>query len=315
MSRSRDGGKSWGPATRIAGWRDRPFLAVDPHERQVPGPALLPHGRWSVHLNGPRTVVWPRDFAREKARLHTDWLRQRRDPLGRSPRRPLQWAPVRGGPGIGPCRSTTGVPRRACLSRRGSDFRQRTCDRRGPDCSPATAGRGGPGRQPLCGPAPRRLEVGPGRRWSRVLWTRSRDGGTRWEQPQVLSEQPNDSTDGKVKRILHSAYLPAMAVNKQGVVGVSWYDTRGLPVKQAGYTIRFRAYRRRHDLASERAGQHPHALDRVGEAPGSLSPRRRKATGRAGRGTPRAWRPMRTGASTRSGSTGGQVSARSTPQP
>jgi hypothetical protein len=39
----------------------------------------------------------------------------------------------------------------------------------------------------------------------------------------VLSEQPDDGENG------YGAYMPAIAVNKAGVVTVTWYDRRGLP--------------------------------------------------------------------------------------
>ena len=76
---------------------------------------------------------------------------------------------------------------------------------------------------------------------SRVMCSRSSDGGATWEKPRILSEQADREPDAGAGKIAHLAYLPAIAANKDGVIGVSWYDTRGLPVKQAGYNIRFRA--------------------------------------------------------------------------
>ncbi len=73
------------------------------------------------------------------------------------------------------------------------------------------------------------------------MFARSTDGGTTWEKPQVLSEQGDGQAVATVGKVVHSAYLPAIAVNKDGIIGVSWYDTRGLPTKQAGYNTRFRA--------------------------------------------------------------------------
>ena len=53
---------------------------------------------------------------------------------------------------------------------------------------------------------------------SSVMFARSSDGGATWEPPTVLSEpvdRGNDIQDGKAA---HSAYLPAIAVNKDGDV-------------------------------------------------------------------------------------------------
>ena len=241
VSRSRDGGKSWGPATRIAGWRDRPFVAVDRTNGKFRGrlycltadglftstdlgasfapavslerkPGYIPIGSGNVVvLSDGRVVALYNGHLSEAGRAS--------DPADRQP----AYLAVR-------------------VSRDGgTTFGKEHVIAEGPiaNLPPQVA------VAPVDSPYADQLHVV----WksdladacSRVLWARLTDGGTTWERPQVLSEQPNDSADGKVKRILHSAYLPAVAVNKQGVVGVSWYDTRGLPVKQAGYMIRFRA--------------------------------------------------------------------------
>jgi hypothetical protein len=62
---------------------------------------------------------------------------------------------------------------------------------------------------------------GPGR--GRLLFSSSSDQGRSWGRPTILSEQPADGDDG------YGAYMPAIAVNPDGVVAVSWYDRRGLP--------------------------------------------------------------------------------------
>jgi hypothetical protein len=41
----------------------------------------------------------------------------------------------------------------------------------------------------------------------------------------ILSEQPDDGDNA------YGAYMPALAVNKEGIVAVTWYDRRGLPTK------------------------------------------------------------------------------------
>lgn len=58
-----------------------------------------------------------------------------------------------------------------------------------------------------------------------ILFSRSTDHGKTWSAPVSLSEQPEDAnptTD-------YIAYIPCVAVNKAGVIAVTWYDRRGLP--------------------------------------------------------------------------------------
>jgi hypothetical protein len=83
---------------------------------------------------------------------------------------------------------------------------------------------------------------------SRVMLSLSKDGGVTWSQPTLLSEQSeeavltkSDSTRTTNTFTSYEAFLPCVAVNKAGVVGVTWYDTRGLPPEQAGWNLRFRA--------------------------------------------------------------------------
>lgn len=64
----------------------------------------------------------------------------------------------------------------------------------------------------------------------RVIYSQSSDKGKSWSAPVVLSEQPmvdDDSGD-------FFAYMPCVAVNRVGVVAVTWYDRRGLPPKRDG---------------------------------------------------------------------------------
>jgi hypothetical protein len=74
-------------------------------------------------------------------------------------------------------------------------------------------------------------------RGQRVLFSRSVDRGKTWSRPTVLSEQIEEGDAAN----LHDAFLPAVAVNNAGVVGVIWYDGRDLPPKTTGWNIRFRA--------------------------------------------------------------------------
>jgi hypothetical protein len=70
-----------------------------------------------------------------------------------------------------------------------------------------------------------------------VMFAFSRDKGGTWSKPVVLSEQPAGAG--------HDAFMPSAAVNKDGVVGVSWYDARfdkdNGPVRDPGWDVRFRA--------------------------------------------------------------------------
>jgi len=60
---------------------------------------------------------------------------------------------------------------------------------------------------------------------SRIFFSSSSDVGKTWSPAVVLSEQP--MTDGTEDGYV--SFVPSIAVNKDGVVAVSWYDRRGLP--------------------------------------------------------------------------------------
>lgn len=71
---------------------------------------------------------------------------------------------------------------------------------------------------------------------SEILLAASADGGTTWSEPTVVS-------DDRSINILRSGpddTMPAVAVNKNGVVGVMWYDRRDNP-DNLGYWTRFSA--------------------------------------------------------------------------
>ncbi|HEY1376222.1 MAG TPA: sialidase family protein, partial [Gemmataceae bacterium] len=81
-------------------------------------------------------------------------------------------------------------------------------------------------------------DCGPGDKPYTVLFAWSGDKGATWSAPVVLSEQPG----GKG----YDAFMPSVAVNKVGVVGVSWYDTRLVKgdepsAAERGWDVRFRA--------------------------------------------------------------------------
>lgn len=90
---------------------------------------------------------------------------------------------------------------------------------------------------------------GPRRDWLYVVWaefdgTRNRimisvsmDKGLTWSAPTMVSDSPEAGEAGGSR----SALMPEVAVNKDGVVGVSWYDTRNAVGPEAGWDVRFSA--------------------------------------------------------------------------
>ena len=74
----------------------------------------------------------------------------------------------------------------------------------------------------------------------RVCVSRSSDRGSSWTRPALVSDHEND-VEGDPAGGRHDAFLPALAVNREGVVGVVWYDTRVAPGEAPGWEYRFRA--------------------------------------------------------------------------
>jgi hypothetical protein len=66
-----------------------------------------------------------------------------------------------------------------------------------------------------------------------IVFTHSNDKGVTWTKPIVISEQSDPKTSDSV--------LPALAVNRQGVVGVTWYDSRDRKQAVPCSNVRFRA--------------------------------------------------------------------------
>jgi hypothetical protein len=71
---------------------------------------------------------------------------------------------------------------------------------------------------------------------ARILFSASGDRGRTWTSPLVLSEQP---TNGSPEQDYH-AFMPCLAVNKEGAVAVSWYDRRGFTSRASGCHVRMR---------------------------------------------------------------------------
>jgi hypothetical protein len=77
-------------------------------------------------------------------------------------------------------------------------------------------------------------DVGSGR--SQILLSYSSDQGKTWSRPRVIDDSRTWATNPSGPDNIHGQ----VAVNAQGVVGVSWYDRRDHP-DNLGWTVRFRA--------------------------------------------------------------------------
>ena len=98
----------------------------------------------------------------------------------------------------------------------------------------------------------------------RVLLSSSRDGGRTWARPRTVS----DEASGGLAAVAYDAFIPAVAVNRGGVVAVSWYDTRGLQDGEAGWSVRM--------TASADGGETWAPSVVVSDRPTRLSPEERK---------------------------------------
>ena len=66
---------------------------------------------------------------------------------------------------------------------------------------------------------------------TRILFSSSPDHGRTWAPPTAIDENPTRGVNN---------FMPAVAVNNRGIVGVSWYDRRDAP-DNIGYSVRFAA--------------------------------------------------------------------------
>ena len=71
----------------------------------------------------------------------------------------------------------------------------------------------------------------------RTMFSSSQDKGFTWSAPIQIDDIPRP--DGNKSRV--EAFMPEVAVNSSGVIGVSWYDTRDVPAGQEGWNLRFTA--------------------------------------------------------------------------
>lgn len=73
----------------------------------------------------------------------------------------------------------------------------------------------------------------------RIMLSVSTDKGMKWSEPIRVS----DGTEAGAAGTYRGAFMPAVAVNKDGVVGLSWYDTRDAAGAEPGWDVRFAASR------------------------------------------------------------------------
>lgn len=73
---------------------------------------------------------------------------------------------------------------------------------------------------------------------TQILFADSSDGGLTWSEPQIISDDSRSERPNKEA----NNFMPAIAVNKDGIVGMSWYDRRDNP-DNVGYWVRFSASR------------------------------------------------------------------------
>jgi hypothetical protein len=81
--------------------------------------------------------------------------------------------------------------------------------------------------------------VWPDARWdhrTQVAFSLSADDGATWSAPTIISDDTAGSRAGQRP----NNFMPAIAVNRQGVVGIMWYDRRDNP-DNLGFWVRFAA--------------------------------------------------------------------------
>jgi hypothetical protein len=70
---------------------------------------------------------------------------------------------------------------------------------------------------------------------TQILFSSSADHGRTWTDPVVLGNDTDHDANPRPNN-----FMPTIAVNKRGVVGVAWYDRRDSP-DNLGYNVRFAA--------------------------------------------------------------------------
>jgi hypothetical protein len=76
---------------------------------------------------------------------------------------------------------------------------------------------------------------------TQILISVSSDKGKTWSPAKIVNDDRRAALNAKSFAEERSALMPAAAVNRAGVVGVSWYDRRDNGPTDLGYTVRFAA--------------------------------------------------------------------------
>jgi hypothetical protein len=233
--RSRDGGQTWGPTTTIKAYHDRPFLAMDNTGGKYQGRLYcLTHKGLLVSTDAGRSFGPPRSWKRRSeyvayascnpvvlsdgslvAVYNNSQKRETVEQKRRNPDQDQHYLAAR-------------------VSRDGGDSFSKECviaEYNGNGYAQAAA-------VPAQAPWKDRVYVV----WQEALLTGrsciryaySKDQGKTFSKPVILSEQSEDEGHSE-------AFVPSIAVNKGGVVAVTWYDTRRLRPGEAGWDVRIRA--------------------------------------------------------------------------
>ncbi len=228
LVRSRDGGRTWGSATVIQEYHDRPFLALDQTRGQYHGRLYcLTHKGLLVSTDAGRSFGPVRTWARRAGYVpassgnpvvlsdgtlvvlyNNAGKRETPEEQRRHPAQDPMYLAVRTSPDGGASFSEE----RVLADYRGAGFAQAAAWR---DRVYVVWQETLPGGRPC------------------IRYTFSKDRGATFSRPVVLSE-PSDAAGG------HDAFVPSIAVNAAGAVAATWYDTRGLRPGAAGWDLRFR---------------------------------------------------------------------------
>ncbi len=202
--RSKDGGKTWLPPTKIP-VIDRPYVVVDDTGGKF-------HGNIYIHgISG--LLTYERGFGAYAS------FKLFRSVDGGSTFEPLTQLvpvgdhyPIGGAPGVVLSDGTLVCSFFEYQSRRREDYLESPEEKPGkPNDEDARSGR------------------------VEIMFAYSSDKGRSWSKPMALNDDrpPVDPAKGP------NHFMPVMAVNRDGVVGVAWYDRRE-SVNDWDYTVRFR---------------------------------------------------------------------------
>ena len=260
IARSHDGGTVWDTPTRVEGFSDRPYLAIDDTRGKRRGRIYcssgLPGGGHGIRTsdNGGRSF-----HLSEASRLHVpppaQALNTGQSVVLSDGTLVLPYiyflkgkdAKLQGG-GAEAAGLSTRCSTNGGLSIEPRQSQIAVCQHTDRDGLPMLAANAKSVRfkDRLCLVWSSALPTG-----HRVMFAYSQDKGVSWSKPILLSEQSKtsegagksqaDTSPVTSQRNRYDAFLPSVAVNKNGVVGAWWYDTRALPDGRTGWDARFRA--------------------------------------------------------------------------